>query len=379
MPGDNDLRFMKEAIEEARKGCHKTWPNPAVGAVLVRDGEVVARGWHKKAGFPHAEIECLADAAKKNISPEGATMYVTLEPCNHHGKTPPCADALIEAGIKRLVYGIADINSEAAGGAGKLAEAGIEVHGPVLEKECSDLIADFKIWQTSNRPYVILKLASTLDGRIATRNGNSRWISSLASRKKAHLLRSEIGACGGAILIGGSTFRSDNPRLSARLDGQEDGPQPLACILTSRLPKADADFHLLRERPQQTIFFASPASAASTTAEALRKIGCRIFAIGHNLQGTPDFSLMFKILREDLGCPYVMCEGGGKLALSLISAGYVDEFHLHLAPIILGDNEARPLFSGSAPLSLEDAIRMRLCSTSICDGDAHLLLRPLEA
>lgn len=378
MNGADFAPFMEEAIKLAERGKFLTCPNPAVGAVLVQDGEIVAKGWHKAPGQPHAEIECLLDAEKKGVSPKGATMVVTLEPCAHHGKTPPCVDALVNAGIKTLVYGIRDPNPQAGGGAEKLSAAGIEVIGSVLEDGCRDLIADFIVWQETARPYILLKLAATLDGRIATRNGHSRWISGMASRKKSHCLRGGIAHCQGAILIGGGTFRADNPLLTVRDCERTDCGQPLACILTSRLPKADADFQLLRERPDQTVFFASPAAAASTTAEALRKLGCRVFAIGPNVYGSPDFALMFKIMRQELGCLYVMCEGGGKLALSLLEAGYIDEFHLHIAPMILGDNDARPLFTGRAPLSLEEALRMRFFGATLYEGDAHLLLRPLE-
>lgn len=369
---------MQEAIALAQKARFHTWPNPNVGAVLVRDGKVVARGWHKAAGQPHAEIECLRNARESGVDTEGTIMVVTLEPCVHHGKTPPCVDALLEARIGGLVFGAHDPNPEARGGASKLAEAGVKVAGPVLERECLDLIADFKVWQTTSRPYVILKLASTIDGRIATRAGHSRWISGEASRKEVHCLRAGIGSCGGAILIGGGTFRADNPALSARPDDGVAYRQPLSCVLTSRLPKADADFQMLRERPGDVVFFASPAATASTTAEALRKIGCRVLSIGPANQGGPDFANMFVKMREELGCPYVLCEGGGRLALSLLEAGYVDEFHMFMAPMILGDNDARPLFTGRNPLSLDEALRMRLCSCSIVDGDARLLLRPAE-
>lgn len=377
MPVHEFVPYMREAIELARKGRYATFPNPVVGAVLVRDGRIVARGWHRSAGGPHAEIECLRHARDQGEDPAGATMVVTLEPCVHHGKTPPCVNALLEARIGCLVYGSRDPNAAAAGGAQKLAEAGVAVVGPVLERECRDLIADFTVWQTTDRPYVMLKLASTLDGRIATRNGHSRWISNDESRQVVHAIRAGLGEAGGAILVGGGTFRSDNPQLSAR--NTESGPQPLACILTSRLPKADADFNLLKERPERTVFFASPAATASTTAKALRKIGCRVLSIGPSVRGGPDFQAMFSVMRQELGAPYVLCEGGGRLALSLLEAGMVDEFHLHLAPMILGDNDARPLFNGLAPLSLDEALRMRFCESSLHGGDVHLILRaPLE-
>ena len=368
--------YMRKAIELARRGQFRTCPNPMVGAVLLRDDKIVAEGWHKGFGQPHAEVDCLRDAAGKGVDPKGATMVVTLEPCRHKGKTPPCVEALLDAGIGRLVYGLPDPNPQAAGGAAWLMEHGVEVVGPVDEEACRDLAADFIVWQPTNRPYILLKLASTLDGRIATRNGKSRWISNNDSRVRVQEIRAGIGKCHGAIFIGGGTFRADNPMLTARGDDAAD--QPLACILTSRLPRPDADFHLLRQRPQQTVFFASPAATASTTAEALRQMGVRVFALGPDAGGGPDFAGMFATMRRELGCPYVLCEGGGKLALAMLQAGFVDEFHLHYAPLVLGDDEARPLFRGAAPLSLDEALHMRICSVGLCSGDAHLLMRPLD-
>lgn len=370
--------FMREAIALAERGRWKACPNPTVGAVLVRDNRIVARGWHHQAGQDHAEVDCLKDAAARGVNPRDCTLVVTLEPCNHQGKTPPCTQAILDAGISRVVMGLADPNPLAAGGAARLRDAGVEVLGPVCEAECRDLVADFLVWQNTDRPYLILKMAATLDGRIATRNGHSQWITCEASRHEVQTLRAGLGLCGGAVLVGGGTFRADNPRLTARGDNA-DSPQPLACLLTSRLPKPDADFHLLKERPEQTVFLASPAAAASTAAQALRQTGARVLALGPGPHGGPDFARMFRTLRQELGCPYVLCEGGGRLALALLEAGFVDEFRLHIAPMVLGDNEARPLFDGRAPQNLGEALRLRISRTSLCGDDIHMLLRPLWA
>jgi len=220
-------------------------------------------------------------------------------------------------------------------------------------------------------------MAATLDGRIATRKGQSKWISCEESRNEVQELRAGIGLCGGAVLVGGGTFRADNPQLTVR--GENQPPQPLACVLTSRLPQPDADFHLLKDRPEQTVFMVSPAAAASTTAKALRDIGVRVLALGPGMHGGPDFPGLLHTMWEELNCPYLLCEGGGHLALSLLEAGLVDDFRLHLAPMILGDEDALPLFSGRAPLSLEDALRMRVSNTHLCGTDIHIHLRPLEA
>lgn len=372
--------FMLEAIALARKGRWKTWPNPMVGAVLVRDGQIVAKGWHAAAGQDHAEVACLKDAAAKGVDASQCTLVVTLEPCCHQGKTPPCTNAVRQAGIKKIVVGLSDPNPEACGGACQLRETGLEVIEGVCTEACRDLVADFMIWQQNQRPYVILKMAATLDGRIATRRGESQWISSEESRQEVQRMRAGIGRCGGAVLVGGGTFRADNPRLTVRpiSEDETDCPQPLACVLTSRLPQPDADFYLLKERPAQTIFLASPAAAASTTAKALRDMGVRVLSLGPALRGGPDLTHMLRTLWEELHCPYLLCEGGGHLALSLLESGVVDEFRLHMAPMILGDEDAQPLFSGRAPLSLDEALRMRVMGTHISGGDIHIELRPLH-
>ena len=251
----------------------------------------------------------------------------------------------------------------------------MEVIGPVCEQECRDQVADFLAWQ-QGRPYVILKMAATMDGRIATRTGHSRWVSSEGSRALVHRLRAGIGRAGGAVLVGGGTFRADNPSLTARIPGETVEQQPLACVLTSRLPNPAGDIHLLKERPGQAVFLCSPAAAASTAAHALRQMGVRVLALGPGQRGCPDFPAMFHMLYGDLHCPYVLCEGGGHLALSLLEAGFADEFLLHLAPRILGDNEAAPLFDGRSPLTMAEALDLRVCRTTLCDGDVHLQMRP---
>lgn len=376
MNGEILAGFMRKALELADKGRFLTYPNPATGAVLVRDGMIVAQGWHRKAGEPHAEINCLRNAREQGIDPAGALMVVTLEPCKHYGKTPPCVDALLKAGIGGLAYGASDPNPEARGGAQKLANAGITVFGPILESECKDLISDFTIWQTAHRPYVIIKLASTLDGRIATRNGQSRWISAESSRKTVHEFRALVGRFGGAILVGANTFRQDNPVLTSRLDTSEKIRQPLACVLLSRLPKMDLSINLLRERPGDTVFFTSRQEAGSENAGLLRKLGCAVQAIPFSQDGEADLGRMLEILREEFGCPYVYCEGGGTLALALLKAGLADELHLHIAPMILGDDAAKALFSGNILEDLQNALRLRFCSSLLKGTDLHIVLRP---
>lgn len=366
--------FMRRAMKLAERGRWSAAPNPTVGAVLVHGGEVVAEGWHVAYGEAHAEVACLRDAARKGVDPSQCTLYVTLEPCNHQGKTPPCTRAILEAGVPHVVVGIPDVNPQASGGADFLRSCGVKVEVGVLEKECRDLVADFVIWQTTRRPYVILKMASTLDGRIATRAGRSQMISNRASHEEVMCLRADIARAGGAVLVGGNTFLMDDPRLTARTD--KAFRQPLAVVMTSRLPQADLSCHLLTERPGDCVFFSTAAQAASPAAAALRSRGARVYGVdrpqgGHAL----DAEQALVSLREEEHCLYVLCEGGGRLALALLEQGLVDEFHLHLAPSILGDADATPVFSGRSADSMEDALRMRVVKTAVVDGDIHLYFR----
>ena len=367
--------FMKEAIGLAELGRWAAAPNPTVGAVLVRDGQIVARGWHTAFGKSHAEVECLRDAAARGVTPSECTLVVTLEPCNHQGKTPPCTEAILAAGIRHVVIGLRDPNPKAAGGLERLADAGVKVETGIAEALCRDLVADFLVWQTTNRPYVILKLAMTLDGRIATRTGHSRWITGEASRHRVHMMRASVGHTGGAVLIGGNTLHTDNPLLTARLDGPVER-QPLAVAITSRLP-APETLRLAQERPSETILFTTAAGAATPRALQLRERGIRVLGLERWKSGE-DLTQILTYLRQEAGCPYVLCEGGGKLALSLLEAGLVDEFHMHIAPRVLGDNDARPLFDGRSPLELDEALPLRLVRMEPCGDDAHLLFRPVH-
>jgi diaminohydroxyphosphoribosylaminopyrimidine deaminase/5-amino-6-(5-phosphoribosylamino)uracil reductase len=365
---------MREAIELAGKGRWHAAPNPMVGAVLVRDGRVVARGWHAAFGREHAEIACLRDARENGVDPAACVLVVTLEPCRHHGKTPPCTEAILEAGIRRVIVGMADVDAAASGGAEDLRAAGVQVEMGVLEEACRDLASDFLIWQTTERPYVILKMAASLDGRIAVRSGGARF-SSEASQRKVMELREGVGLAGGAILVGGNTLTQDDPRLTARLPTALR--QPLAAVIISRLPGIEAPFQLIRNRPAECVFFSSAAQAASPNAQALRRKGARIYGLDRTVSGRGlHMGQMLVQLRQAERCLYVLCEGGGRLGLSLLEQGLVDEFHLHLAPLVLGDAEACPLFAGRSADSIADAIRLRRERVETADGDTLLFFRP---
>ena len=393
--------FMREAIALARQGRWRAAPNPTVGALLVRDGQVVARGYHTACGMPHAEVECLRDAAANYVDPADCTLVVTLEPCNHHGKTPPCSQAVLDAGIRHVVVGMADPNPVARGGAEFLRQHGVRVDMGVCEQDCRDLVADFVTWKKTDLPYVILKLASTLDGRIATRAGHSQWISCAASRRRVHAIRAGAGHAGGAVLVGGGTLFADNPLLTARCGDFADSPssatagencsadaprrQPLAVAVTSRMDEVAAragDLALLQQRATDAVFWTTEAAAASPAADAVRATGARVWGLpaadaptGAGATGL-DLRAGLARLRAEAGCLYVLCEGGGQLGLALLEAGLVHEFELHLAPKVLGDNAARPLFDGRAPLRMDDALGLRVAATAPSGDDCIITLRP---
>jgi diaminohydroxyphosphoribosylaminopyrimidine deaminase/5-amino-6-(5-phosphoribosylamino)uracil reductase len=375
--------LMLQAVHLAAQSRWETCPNPNVGALLVKDGQVVASGRHRGPGLPHAEIEALQDARAKGVDPAECTLVVTLEPCRHHGKTPPCTEAVLKAGIRHVVVGANDPNPEAAGGAGILQAAGVEVETGVALDACLDLIDDFLNWQRTDLPYTLLKLASTLDGRIASRNGHSKWITCEETRRRVHEMRRHMQA----VLIGGNTFYLDDPSLDSRMG--EDGPllaeQPLAVVATSRLPDADLPMRLLRDRPEQTMFWTTIAAAASPKAEALRRKGIRVLGLpsqattnarGTGMRAELELTEGLVHLRTELGCYYVLCEGGGRLGLSLLGSDLVHELHLHLAPKILGDNEATPLFDGRAPLRMDEALKMRFMGSQPSGEDIMLTLKP---
>ncbi len=369
--------FMRQALELAGRGMWQAAPNPCVGAVLVQEGCVAARGWHTACGQPHAEVEALNDARQKGLNPAACTLYVTLEPCNHQGKTPPCTRAILEAGIPEVVVGCLDPNPDVAGGGvAALRRAGVRVTVGVLEQECRDRIADFLVWKHAKRPYVFLKLAATLDGRIATREGHSRWISGPESRARVHELRGRVQA----VLVGGETFRQDNPQLTCRPQ-DETAPenQPLAVVLTSRLPEPGGQpSFLVAQRAGQTIFLTGQKQAAGPEAQVLRHCGCRVWGLSQAPGGGLDLAEGLRALYSEGNCHYVLCEGGGGLGLSLLESGLADEFLLFLAPKVLGDAQARPLFQGRAPLVMDEALGLRLAGMEHAGEDVLLTLRPRD-
>lgn len=372
---------MLEAVKLAQQARWQTFPNPCVGAVVMKDNCIVASGWHKGPGLAHAEVEALNDARGKGVDLADCVMVVTLEPCRHTGKTPPCTEAILASGLRRLVIGALDPNPKASGGAELLRSHGLHVETGVALEACTDLLDEFLTWQTTPLPYTLLKLAASLDGRIATRDGHSQWISSEESRATVHTLRQRVQA----VVIGGNTFYADNPRLTCRAEGITEGAaQPLAVVLTSRLPEPDSDMYLVRERPDSLIFLTTAASAASPRAAALRGKGIRILSLpfvpqtgsAGGVRAQLDLACGLAMLRAEHACHYVLCEGGGRLGLAMLEKGLARELHLHIAPRIFADNDAIALFDGRSPRRVEDSLSLRLTHTAHCGSDLHLTLRP---
>lgn len=370
-----DERFMARAVELALQGRGATAPNPCVGAVLVSNGRIMAEGFHTRFGAPHAEIECLRDARDKGIDPAGCDLYVTLEPCNHEGKTPPCAGAVLEAGVRRVFVGVRDPNPEVAGGGVELLrERGVGVEVGVLEQECRDLIDEFMLWKAASRTYNILKLATTLDGRIAGPAGLPEPVSCEASRFETHRIRSQVQA----VIVGGNTLYADNPLLTSRLPGTpKEAVQPYAVAVTSRLPEPGAGLHLLRERPEGTVFWTTAVAAGSARAAALRAIGVRVWGLP-GLAGGLDLTAGFTRLRQELGCFLTLCEGGGRLAGSLAEQGLADEIVIFLAPRILADDLAKPAFSGRKVQGVAGALAYRFARVEPSGSDLKLTLKPVR-
>ena len=331
---------MRAALTLAVRGLGRVWPNPAVGCVLVSpDGRVIARGWTKPGGRPHAETEALR---RIEWTAKGATAYVSLEPCSHHGKTPPCAETLVGAGIARCVVAIEDPDPRVQGrGIEKLRAAGIQVTVGTLRDEAAELNAGFFARVRSGRPLVALKIASTLDGRIALASGESRWITGEASRARVHLMRSQHDA----VLIGGATAVADDPELTVRLPGFENH-QPVRIVLDRDLTLPISAKLVVSNNAQWTWIMVGPGVAASRGG-AHRAAGVDLIEVPLDQDGGLDLrAVMAELGRR--GLTRVLVEAGGRLAASLLAQGLVDRLYwFRSAGIIGGDG-----IPAAGPLSL---------------------------
>ncbi|WP_417724055.1 bifunctional diaminohydroxyphosphoribosylaminopyrimidine deaminase/5-amino-6-(5-phosphoribosylamino)uracil reductase RibD [Salipiger sp.] len=352
-----DERHMAHALRLGRRGMGLCWPNPAVGCVIVRDGRVVGRGWTQPGGRPHAETEALAEAGE---AARGATAYVTLEPCSHQGRTPPCTGALIRAGVARVVAPLADNDPRVSGrGFRALLKAGIEVTTGILAEEAARDHAGFFLRVDQGRPFVTLKLASSFDGRIATATGESRWITGEAARAAVHGLR----ASHDAVMVGAGTARADNPSLTVR--GWGEVPQPVR-IVASRLIDVPLMSTLASTAREVPVWMVHGAEAPATLRKAWAACGARLLACPVR-GGRLDPAALLAALGE-AGLTRVFCEGGGQLAASLLGADLVDELVGFTAGIALGA-EGRPGIGALGVDSLADAPRFRLVEHADLGGD----------
>jgi diaminohydroxyphosphoribosylaminopyrimidine deaminase / 5-amino-6-(5-phosphoribosylamino)uracil reductase len=318
---------MRAALALARRGLGTVWPNPAVGCVIVADGRVVGRGWTQPGGRPHAETEALAMAG---AAAAGATAYVTLEPCAHHGKTPPCAEALAAAGIARVVVAVEDPDPRVSGkGLDLLRQSGIKVVSGVLEAEAAALNAGFFLRVRSNRPLVTLKLATTLDGRIATHAGESRWITGEAARAAGHLLRAEHDV----IMIGSGTALADDPDLTCRLPGLAER-SPVRVVVDGRL-RLPLTSRLVATANDIPTWLMTLEGADATRQGAYEDAGVEMVEVAAGPDGSIDLAAALEALAES-GVTRVLVEGGAHLSAALLRAGLVDRLVWFRAPRLIG-------------------------------------------
>ena len=348
---DDHEAWMRRALALAERGIGGVSPNPMVGAVIVRDGRVLGEGFHRRAGLPHAEAEALAAAAAAGESVVGATMYVTLEPCNHHGRTPPCSEAVVRAGIAHLVYAVADPNPQAMGGAVRLRAAGVRVTAGVCEREAAELNRFFLHAVRSGRPYVVAKYAMSLDGRIACRTGDSKWITGDDARRRAHELRRMVDA----VVVGSGTLIADDPSLTVRLPGIE-GVQPLRVVLdsTGRTPLASRVF--TDEFASRTLL-ATTAALCEERAHAFAERGVQVLQLSRDEHGRVDLHALLRALGAR-GVRGVMVEGGGAVHGAFFDAGLVDEVWAFVAPVVIGGDGAPAPVGGRGAASMARAQRL---------------------
>lgn len=361
MSRDDDQRFMALATGLGARGLGRVWPNPAVGCVIVRGGCIVGRGWTQPGGRPHAETMALAQAG---AAARGATAYVSLEPCAHHGKTPPCAGALIAAGVARVVSAFEDPDPRVAGrGHQMLRDAGITVETGLLQAEARHLQRGFLSRNRRGRPMLTLKLATSLDGRIATESGESQWITGPEARRLVHLMRLQHDA----VLVGAGTVRADDPQLTVRGFGPVAQPLRIVAARTLDLP---CDGALARTARAVPLWLLHGSTAPADRRGAWAGLGATLIEVPE-IAGRLDMVAAFAALGQ-AGLTRVFCEGGGQLAAALMAAGLVDDLALFTAGLALGA-DGRP---GVGPFSLphlSDAPRLVLAESRRVGADLYSL------
>jgi len=341
--------YMKLAIEQARKGIGKTDPNPVVGCVIIKDNRIIAKGYHKEFGGPHAEVIALKKAGKKA---KGASLYLSLEPCAYFGKTPACTEAIINAGIKEVICAVKDPNPQNNGrGFKRLREKKIKVITGIMKKEAEALNSGFIKRMKQRQPLITLKLAQSLDGKIATHTGDSKWISDKPSRKIVQKLRSQHDA----IMIGVQTLLNDNPRLSLRNSNGLAKRQPVRVIIDSML-KTPLTAKIFKSRPMARIIIAASDKASRHKEERLKKAGAQVLRVGSDSKGLNLHSLTRKL--ASIGITSILVEGGGELSASLLADKLVNKLYLFIAPILIGGKDAITSYEGQGVKRIRDAISL---------------------
>lgn len=362
---NKDLEYMSLALNLAKSAKGKTNPNPLVGAVIVKDDMIVGTGLHRKAGEPHAEVHAFRMAGDHA---KDATLYVTLEPCSHFGKTPPCANLVKESGVKRVVVAMQDPNPEVAGrGIQLLRDAGIEVVVGVLEKEAYTLNERFIHNMLTKRPFVISKFAMTLDGKIATANGHSQWITSEEARLHVHHLRNEVDA----ILVGVGTVLKDNPSLTTRLPDRA-GKNPIRVVLDRSL-RTPLDASIVNTNIARTIIVTDYES----DTKAYELMGVEILRVPINESGKLDLQVMLEELYAR-GITDILVEGGGEVNASFLRADLIDKFFAYIAPKILGGAHSVTPFKGSDVDTIDLATQLTFDSVKQIGPDLLITVYPKE-
>lgn len=343
----NKIFYMKHAIKLAKRAMGRTSPNPLVGAVVVKDGEIISQGYHKRAGMPHAEIEALKAAGERA---RGADLYTNLEPCNHFGRTPPCTQAIIEAGISRVFIGMRDPNPSVKGGGAEYLKAhGITVEVGILEEECKRLNEIFIKYVTSGMPFVILKLAASLDGKIALANGESKWITNEKSRKYVHSLRNRLDA----VLVGIGTVLKDDPQLTARLPGAK---QPIRIVLDTHLRIPLSAKVLNTDLPAKTLIVTGP-EASNDKINNIKEKGAYVMEIGLKNGVINLKELLLKLGEREITS--ILVEGGASIAASFLKEKLIDKFYFFYAPKIIGGHHSIPMIGGRDINSMDQAIHLK--------------------
>ncbi len=357
---------MKLALELAEKFRGKTSPNPMVGAVVVKIGEIVGSGAHQCAGAPHAEVFALDEAGEKA---KGATLYVTLEPCCHHGKTPPCTDKIINAGISKVVIAAKDPNPlVACKGIQQLRVADIKVETGILEADAKKQNEIFFHYIQTKKPFVIAKMAISLDGKIATSNGNAKWISNAESRIVTHELRDQVDT----ILIGKNTLINDDPSLNVRLDSIKEGPQKIIII-----PKLDITAEKLSKmkiykwsKSKPLIIICHESNATNDIIAKFQNYNIHIIPISGTLENLNIDEILTKL--GQLEITSLLLEGGGGVYTSFLKAGFINKFHIFQAPILIG-NDGIPMLKNLSINSIDSAYNLENVTTEKLDNNLHVI------